>query len=170
MMKFFSLFCALSFFLAGCGYHFPAQEGALPGGVEKIYIPLFVNKTAEPQLEIKLTSRLSEVFSRNSKISQVKNKESAEAVLKGTIRSYKSSALSYDQNDDIGKYRATMVVDVVLHESDSDEILWNKAVSWSEDYSSSSNKDDQYGLEKEAIDEISLRLAEEILHQLLDDF
>lgn len=170
MMKFISLFCALFFCLTGCGYHFPGQGGALPEGVEKVYIPLFNNKTSEPQLESKLTSRLSEVFSRNSRITQVKNKEAAEAVLEGTIRTYKSSALSYDQNDNIGEYRATMVIDVVLHKPDSDESLWKRTVSWSEDYSSSSNKSDQYGLEKVAIDEISLRLAEEILYQLLDAF
>ena len=170
MMKFISLFCALFFCLTGCGYHFPGQGGVLPEGVEKVYIPLFNNKTSEPQLESKLTSRLSEVFSRNSRITQVKNKEAAEAVLEGTIRTYKSSALFYDKNDDIGEYRATMTVDVALHKPDSDELLWKRTVSWSEDYSSSSNKSDQYGLEKVAIDEISLRLAEEILYQLLDDF
>ncbi|MEE4253166.1 MAG: LptE family protein [Desulfuromusa sp.] len=169
-MRFFSLFIILFFCLVGCGYHFPGQGGALPGGVEKIYIPLFVNKTAEPQLENKLTSRISEVFSRNSKISQVEKKESAEAILEGTIRAYKSRALSYDPNDDIGEYRATMIVDVVLRKPDSEEFLWKRAVTWSEEYSSAADKNNQYSLEKVAIDEITLRLAEEILYQLLDDF
>jgi hypothetical protein len=154
----------------GCGYHFPGHDGALPGGVEKIYIPLFVNKTAEPQLENKLTSRVSEVFSRNSNISQVEKKESAEAILEGTIRDYKSTALSYDPNDDIGEYRSTMVVDVVLRRPETDEPLWKGTASWSEEYSSATNKNNQDDLEKIAIDEITLRLAEEILYQLLDDF
>jgi len=161
---------ALFLCLAACGYHFPGQGGNLPGGVEKIYIPLFVNKTAEPQLENKLTSRISEVFSRNSNISQVEKKESAEAILEGTIRDYRSTALSYDLNDDIGEYRATMIVDIVLRQPETDELLWEGTASWSEEYSSATNKNDQDGLEKIAIDEITLRLAEEVLYQLLDDF
>jgi len=170
MMKFFSLFIALSFCLVSCGYHFPGQGGTLPGGVEKIYIPLFVNKTSQPQLENKLTSQVSAVFSRNSNISQVENIDFAEAVLDGTIRSYKSTALSYDSKDNIGEYRATMTVDVVLRQPGNDEPLWGKTLSWSEEYRSATNKSVQTGQEKVAIDEISLRLAEEILYQLLDDF
>ncbi len=167
-MKIISL--VLLICLAGCGYHFPGQSGALPGGVEKLYVPLLVNKTAEPRLENELNSRISEVFARSSKISQVSSPEAAEAVLRGTISSYQTRALSYDSNDDIGEYRSTMVVDVALQRTGSDEILWQKRISWSSEYSAAQDKGTQEDLEQQTIDEITLRLAEEILHQLLDDF
>ncbi|WP_321371858.1 LptE family protein [uncultured Desulfuromusa sp.] len=165
----FICFLLLLFCLLGCGYHFPGQSGTLPGGVEKIYIPLFINKTSEPLLENKLTSRVSEVFSRHSKISQVEKQETAEAILQGTIRSYSSRALSYNSDDDIGEYRATMVVDVVL-KTEAEEPLWTGTVRWSEDYNSSSNKNAQNDMEQSAIDEMTVRMAEEILYKLLDDF
>lgn len=154
----------------GCGYHFPGQSGALPEGVEKLYIPLFINKTAEPQLEYKMTSRVSEVFSRNSKISQVEKSISAEAVLLGTVRDYTTRALSYNSNDNIGEYRSTMVVDAVLQQVETERSLWQGTISWSAEYSASEDKNLQEDLERQAIDEITLRLAEEILYQLLDDF
>ncbi len=154
----------------GCGYHFPGQSGALPEGVEKLYIPLFINKTAEPQLESKMTSRVSEVFSRNSKISQVEKPISAEAVLLGTVRDYTTRALSYNSADNIGEYRSTMVVDVVLQQVETERPLWQGTISWSTEYSASEDKNLQEDLERQAIDEITLRLAEEILYQLLDDF
>ncbi len=168
-MRFLVLFLLLSC-LPGCGYHFPGQSGALPGGVEKLYLPLFVNKTAEPQLEYKMTSRVSEVFSRNSKISQVENPISAEATLLGTVRDYTTRALSYDSNDNIGEYRAKMVVEAVLQSVGTEQSLWQGTVSWSAEYSASEDKSLQEDLEQQAIDEITLRLAEEILYQLLDDF
>lgn len=164
------LFLVLLFCLLGCGYHFPGQSGTLPGNVEKIYISLFENKTSEPSLENTLTNRISEVFSRNNYISQVEKRDEAEALLQGTIRSYTSRALSYDSDDDIGKYRATIVVDVVLKKILDEETLWTGTVNWSEDYSSSSDKNNQQDLEQSAIDEMTLRLAEEILYELLDDF
>ena len=168
-MKFLSLFILL-FCLSGCGYHFPGQSGALPAGVEKLYIPLFVNKTAEPQLENKMTNRVSEVFSRNSKISQVENPNDAEAVLFGTIRDYQTRALSYDRNDAIGEYRSTMIVDVVLRQIETEQLLWEGTISWSAEYRADNDKSVQEDLEQQATDEITLRLAEEILYQLLDDF
>lgn len=168
-MRFLSLFILL-FCLSGCGYHFPGQAGALPAGVEKLYIPLFVNKTAEPQLENKMTSRVSEVFSRSSKISQVETPKYAEAVLMGTIRDYKSRALSYDSNDAIGEYRSTMIVDIVLHQIETEQLLWEGSVSWSAEYRADKDKSVQEDLEQQALDEMTLRLAEEILYQLLDDF
>ncbi|MCK5913969.1 MAG: hypothetical protein KAG12_08805, partial [Desulfuromusa sp.] len=142
----------------------------LPGGVEQLYIPLFVNKTAEPQLEYKMTSRVSEVFSRNSKISQVEKGAQAEAILVGTVRSYQTRALSYDRNDAIGEYRSTMIVDAVLQQVGSEELLWEGTVTWSSEYNASKDKSAQEDLEQQAIEEITLRLAEEILYQLLDDF
>ncbi|MFK5925283.1 MAG: LptE family protein [Desulfuromusa sp.] len=169
MMRFACLFILL-FCLLGCGYHFPGQAGVLPGGVEKLYIPLFINKTAEPQLEHKMTDRVSEVFSRSSKISQVEKVEDAEATLIGTVRDYKSRALSYNPDDAIGEYRSTMIVAVVLRQSETEQLLWEGTASWSEEYSAANDKNDQEDLEQQAIDVITLRLAEEVLYKLLDDF
>lgn len=166
VLSFFILF----FCLSGCGYHFPGQAGVLPGGVEKLYIPLFINKTAEPQLENKITSRVSEVFTRNSKIFQVENQNDAEAVLLGTIRNYQTRALSYDRNDDIGEYRSTMIIDAVLRQIETEQLLWEGTVNWSAEYRADKDRSVQEDLEQQVIDEITLRLAEELLYLLLDDF
>lgn len=156
--------------LTACGYQFPGQGGALPGGVEKLYIPLFVNKTSEAQLDNKLSSRVTEVFARNSKISQVENPDQANAILVGSIDKYQSRALSYDKNDDISEYRSTMVVSAQLQSAHNKEVLWQKTVPWSVAYKAANDKSLQADLEQQAIDEICLRLAEELFYQLLDDF
>lgn len=162
------LFLALC--LTSCGYNFPGHSGTLPAGVERVYIPLFVNNTAEPLLENELTNRVSEVFSRNSSIVQVKKLTQADAQLFGIISGYSTSAISYDRNDDIGEYKATMTVAVSLIATASKDILWDNDISWSRVYSAADDKGTQEDFEQQAIDEISLRLAEEILYRLLDDF
>ena len=168
-MRFLSLVLIL-LCLSGCGYRFAGSAGALPGGVEKLHIPLFVNQTAVPQLEYQTTSRVSEVFSRNNKISQVEKPKRAEAILIGTVSSYSSRALSYDNQDRIGEYRSTMVIDAELRQVGTEEILWQGTVDWSSDYNAAVDKGVQEDYEQEAIDEIVLRLAEELLYRLLDDF
>ncbi|MCW8858978.1 MAG: LPS assembly lipoprotein LptE [Deltaproteobacteria bacterium] len=161
---------ALALVLLGCGYHFPGQGGTLPAGVEKLYIPLFVNKTAEPQLENRLTASVSEVLSRNKSLVQVGRPDQADALLLGTLDRYQRRALSFDKNDDITEYRATLVASLQLKKARTEDLLWQKTLSWSADYRAAADRTAQRDLENQAIDEISLRLAEELLNALLDDF
>ncbi len=155
--------------LVGCGYHFPGQ-GSLPGGVAKLHVPLFVNKTQEPLLENEFSDAVAEVFSRNGNISLVDRYDQAEAVLEATVTSYSSSALSYDKNDDINEYRATAVVEARLRQLSDGRLLWQGTVKWDDDYLAADDKAAQEDFEQEAIEEISIRLAEELLYRMLDDF
>jgi len=169
-MKLSALLILLCCCLSGCGYHFSGGSGVLPAEIEKLYVPLFVNLTAEPQLEQRLTTRVSEVFSRNSEIIQVEKIQFADAVLLGTINDYHSQALAYDRNDAIGMYRATMSVNVFLRKIDTKETVWEKNVRWSQEYRAEEDKGAQEDFERQAIEEVSLRLAEEIYYQLFDAF
>ncbi len=168
-MRFLGFFILL-FCLSGCGYHFSGYSGTLPGGVEKLYIPLFINKTIEPRLETRITSQVSEIFSRNDKIHQVEKKADAEAVLYGTIRQYKSRALSYSRNDDIGTYLSTMIVDVELRQTGSKQLLWSSSIQWKETYRASGDKNIQDLARQQTLQQLILRVAEEIHSRLLDDF
>ena len=155
--------------LAGCAYSFPGK-GALPGDVSRLYVPLFKNATSEPLLENILAGRLTEVLARNENLTLVEQTEQADAVLEGTIRSYRSRALSYSQNDDISEYRSTMSVDVLLMPREGEEPLWKGTVRWDTDYVAADDKALQEDLEKEAMEELSMRLSEELLYQMIDDF
>lgn len=168
-MKYFSCLVLLVC-LSGCGYHFSGHSGNLPGGVEKLYIPLFINKTSEPRLETRFASQVSEVFSRNKKILQVEKREEAEAVLLGTVRSYKNQSLSYDRRDDIGTYYSTMNIDVELRRVDTNQLIWEGSVKWKEIYRASSDKNIQDLSRQQALQQIILRLSEELFYRLLDDF
>ncbi len=163
------LFCLVLLSMSACGYNFPGQ-GELPGGVKRVYVPLFSNRTAEPLLENFLSSAMSEVFARNNRMILVDDRQAAEAILEGTITSYSSRALSYDQNDDISEYRATMQVEARLVQASDGRLLWQGGASWDDEYVAADDKAVQEDLEQEAIEEINLRLAEELLYSLIDDF
>ena len=156
--------------LFGCGYHFSGHGGTLPGNVSKLYIPLFINQTSEPLLENLLSSLVSEVFSRNEQVSQVETAGQADAVLEGRISSYRSRAVSYDRNDDVSEYRAALTVTAVLRGLPAGDPLWQGTVSWEADYLAAEDKTVQEDLEQQAVEEICLRLAEELLNQLAEDF
>lgn len=156
--------------LTGCGYHFAGQGGTLPGGVTQLQIPLVVNRSAEPLLENRLTDRLREVFARHPQIIQVDERDAAEARLLVVIEEYRSRALSYDSNDNISEYRANLIVDVTLEGTRPQQKLWSNRLNWTSDFSASADKGFQENLEDQAISEVTLRLAEDILYRLVDDF
>jgi hypothetical protein len=63
-----------------------------------------------------------------------------------------------------------MIVDAVLRQVETDQLLWEGTASWDAEYPAADDKAIQEDLEQRAIDEITLRLAEELLYKLLDDF
>jgi len=168
-MKYLATLVLLASLLA-CGYNFPGQSGALPGGVTKLYIPLFSNKTVKPRLETLLSNDVSKVMSRNKELIQVASSEQAEAVLEGQVIAYSANAISYDSDDEISQFRATMTIDVVLRQLSDGRALWQGTLSWRENFLANDNKSVQNDLENEAILVISSRLADELLSRLLDDF
>ncbi len=91
-------------------------------------------------------------------------------MLEGVISSYRTRAYSYDKNDDISEYRSTMVVNAKLRQVEDDRLLWQGQVSWDDEYPAADDKSLQEDFEQQAIEEISLRLAEELFYRLLDDF
>lgn len=166
-MRLLLLVIALS--LGACGYHFPGQGGTLPGGVESIHIAMFDNQTREPLLENRLTTEVIAIFSGRSNIRQVAIEE-AEAQLTGRILSYDSRAISFQQGDQISKFRASMVVAVRLQRSANQALLWEGTVRWQTEYDAAADKMLQADDERRAQDELARRLAEEIFSRLLDDF
>ncbi|MCF6179846.1 MAG: hypothetical protein L3J63_10730, partial [Geopsychrobacter sp.] len=65
--------------IAGCGYQF--SGGELPGNVQRLYIPLARNQTAEPLIENILALPVIAVFARQKGVDIVKDPAHADAIL-----------------------------------------------------------------------------------------
>jgi hypothetical protein len=71
--------------LSGCAsYHFGQYKRALPGGYDRVAIPLFLNKTQEAGIETHFTESLRMEFER-SRLARVTSKNDAQVILEGTI-------------------------------------------------------------------------------------
>jgi hypothetical protein len=73
--------------LAGCAtYHFGKGARALPGGYDRVSVPMFSNKTQEVGIEPYFTEALRTEFER-SRAAHVTSQVDAQLVLEGTILS-----------------------------------------------------------------------------------
>jgi len=116
--------CALSFApaLAGCaGYHLGAVD--LEDDIKTIYIPQVKNKTTEPAIDARATSKIITAFQIDGTY-MVVNESDADAILEVTLTSYNRSALRFDKNDVTREYRLTIGAEVVLRDPKTAKVIW----------------------------------------------
>jgi hypothetical protein len=81
------IIAALLLYIAGCAhYRFGQLDRALPGGYDRVAIPMFVNDTHEVGVESYFTQALRTEFER-SRLARVTSKADAQVILEGTIKS-----------------------------------------------------------------------------------
>ena len=86
----------LIFIMVGCGYKMVGKETHLPPGISSIAIPTFKSKVLEPGIEIPFTQAFLNEFILDKRVKVVDRNE-ADAILEGVIKSYEYYSISYDR-------------------------------------------------------------------------
>jgi len=172
MKRFWSttMVCLGLLYLAGCGYQFVGQQHILPGQVRSLEVPIFQNATTRPFLETILTNHVRSRFARFTGAKLVADSHQAEGRLLGKIVAYEVRATAFDALDNIIEYTATLQVDVTLQQVTNGKALWKSMVSWDGTFLAGIDKNLQEVNQNKAIEEISEKIAGEILYRMLDDF
>ena len=153
-----------------CGYHFADKGESLPSDIKKIAIPFFINKTFEPRVEMFITDAFIDEFLKRGKI-RIAKSEDADATILGKIKSFKTNPISFDDNDRVLEYRATVVLDITLKRNDTGQIIWESFNLKDEyEYTVSSNRTTTYFNKKEAIKKIARDMAEDIHNSIFEVF
>ncbi len=155
---------------AGCGYHFAGMGLTAPEGVRTIAITVLDNRTSVSGIETVFTSDITYEFTR-SKVLRVVGKDTADAVLSGTIMSLSEETIAYTASYDSAERRVTITLDMALERADGNVIWSNKSLSDKEAFKV--DPSDKLATEKNkrvAIEAISDRLAEKIHNRILQGF
>lgn len=156
--------------LVACGYHF-AGSGRFPGGVRHIYITMLKNRTSETGVESRFTNDLIYEFTRNREAAVADNRESADAILTGTIVSLAVQNISLATIDTAIERRVIGTVDLRLARPDG-QLIWSSGnIVDQEDYMVvSGNKTATDQNKSDAIAELSKKIAEAAFNRLTDNF
>ncbi len=110
--------------VTSCGYR-PVGKGThLPPGMNSLAIPTFVNHTLEPGIEVPFTQGFLKEFIRDRRL-KIVDKNEADAILEGTIRSIFFRSVSYDEKGLVREYRTNVVVDLTLR-GRGGEVIWRE--------------------------------------------
>ena len=124
MMRAFSITATLLCVViscAGCGYHVGSVNPDDP--IKSIYIPNVKNKTTEPAIEARATSKIVTAFQIDGSYTVV-NQDDADAILEITLSSYNRSALRYDKNDITREYRLTIGAECILRDAKTNKVIY----------------------------------------------
>lgn len=109
--------------VGGCGY---SLRGHLPGHIQTIAVPIFVNKTQEPAVDSFITRAVVEAFSTNGRL-RLARVEDADAVLEGEIIGYAVDSIAFDRNANVRLYRLRVTLNLTMRDLRQNTVLFRQA-------------------------------------------
>lgn len=106
--------------LSGCGYR---VGSLLPQNLETIAVPMFTNKTTEPELEILVTNGVIQELISDGTL-QVVEEDNADTLLVGEITGYIREPLRYTQDQVTREYRLRIIVRLRFVNLVENKIMW----------------------------------------------
>jgi hypothetical protein len=158
----------LPLILPACGYRF-SGGGSLPGGVGEVALGVFNNRSGETGVEGIIGNDLIYEFTRNGR--QLSHgSETADAILSGTVLSVTTASVSRKDANSVLERRVTMSISLKLVDLKGAVIWQASGLSESEEYEVASDRSATERNKREAIIELSVRLAEKAYSRMTEDF
>ena len=111
--------------LSGCiGYRLGSS---LPPGIKSVYVPTFVNRTGEPQLETEASMAAMQEFQKDGTLS-VAAEESADTILFVTLKKIREEPVRFTDTKTASEYRLIVDADIEFKKRVGNEILMKRSV------------------------------------------
>jgi outer membrane lipopolysaccharide assembly protein LptE/RlpB len=106
----------------GCGY---GLRGNLPAHLQTIAIPVFANRTSEPNVENIMTRAVVDAFNQNGRL-KVTTLDRADSVLEGEVVGYNVVSIAFDSRANVQQYRLTVTMNLLFRDLRRDEVLFDR--------------------------------------------
>lgn len=154
---------------AGCGYRFQGKA-QLPGGAQTLFVDIFENRTNQLGLETTVTNAVVYEFIKRGKQSMVSDREAADLVMKGVIRSVELSTAVARYRDQGGARTVSLTLDVQLVAPDG-KVAWSAVgLTDSDTYVVSEDKFLSQDKQRATLAIVATRIAERIYNRFTDNF
>ena len=155
---------------AGCGYRVVGLGGQLPGGVTRVEIPIFENRTTRSDISRQLTEDFIDRLVGSGKVVVTRGAE-AQAVIRGVVTAYRREPITFDSNQKPLANRLTVVMDVTLVANEGGRVLFaEKGVSARNDYIMGEDLEESDRREDEAVVRIAELMSQKLVNLMLEGF
>ena len=154
--------------LSACGYRF-SGGGELPGGVERVSVGVFENRSAETGVEGIISNDIIYEFTRNGKPFTYR-REAGSALLSGSVLSVTTRSLSRQSVHNTQEQQVTVTISLKMTDPEG-AVLWQAPrISENEAYEVAEDKGTTERNKRAAVVKLSRRLAEKVYYQMIDRF
>jgi len=167
----FAALLALS--AAACGYGLVGGAGArsfLPDNIRAIMVEPFINRTARPEIEQRVTEEIAQEFSKRGRYRVVSEASAADAILEGAITSYRTSPVQFSADARATRVEAIVVLQATLRERTTDDVLWSQSGLTFREQFDVSEGTFVLDRESEALDQIAQGAAGALVTAMLEGF
>lgn len=140
MFRHFILVLFFGLVISGCAYRWGQTEKAMPGLYQQVYIPIFHNKSQEPQIEVFYTNSLISEMER-TKVAQIVDQYRAPVQLVGTIVRVDYLPAGRREGGDLppgtilaSQYRILVQVHLELIRVFDKKVIWSTALAGERTY------------------------------------
>ncbi len=153
--------------LAACNYRFGGyREGYKE--IQSLSIPPFENRTRQVGIEALFTNDLVYEVGRGDRIA-LTDHASADAVVKGVIKELQTNTISRDNINTALERRVYVTVELTVKDRKGDKV-WGQKIRENEAYFVEPDKVSSEGSLREALEAISLRIAEKFHYRFTQRF
>jgi len=107
---------------ASCGYHLTSIDGIVPEGAKTIAIPVFINNTMEPYVDVEVTKAVVEEFLADGRL-KVVSVEAADLVLRGRVTRFDLTAQAYTADTHVQSYNVNIGVSITLEDAKTQKLI-----------------------------------------------
>ncbi|MFN3453665.1 MAG: LPS assembly lipoprotein LptE [Pseudobdellovibrio sp.] len=177
-------------FNSSCAYKLSSKSDQLPGGVEKIFVPVFKNSSQDPGAEVFYTNAIKRELLNSSVVKLVDKESEADAVLIGRIVSIESTSddavieakdTKYLPGNTVLSTQVTVRVNVNLQlkKKGSSDVLWTSDFRQERNYTppqltlpviNSANNLYNLSARRQTLETLSKEMMQLAFDRMVDDF
>jgi outer membrane lipopolysaccharide assembly protein LptE/RlpB len=155
--------------ISACGYALVGRGTALPPGVKSVSIPIFQNKSGEPELDITVTSAVRDAFTMDGRLT-VDDSGYADSTLIGVIESYSLQPVAFKSTGVASEYNVKLTIAITHKTSNPEKILIKQKVSMDWRYVAKGTIIASEGQRLLATKEAAKKVAETLLSLVIEAF
>lgn len=161
---------AFAALLPACGYRVAGMGGRLPGGITRVEVPFFENRTARTEIGRLLTESFISELIASGKVQMARAGE-AQAIVQGTVTAYKTDPITFDAKQKPLENRLTLVMDVSLMTREDKRTLFaEKGVTIRYDYQVKADLQENEKLEDAARRGAAKQMSQKLVSLMLEGF
>lgn len=164
------VFLCLLLLTAGCGYE-PRGAGAglggLPAEIQRLHLAALTNGTFRPGLQGLVGAAILRRLQQDGRV-RLAPRESANAILGGTLTAYENIPIAFDRSDIGRRFRVRLILALQLMERGGEKVLLKEEIFGEAFYTTGSDVVATRSAEEEAAQRAALDLAARVVECVME--